>query len=252
MLGKECKISRVEIENPLTKTIFVDCKDKPKPGQFYMIWLPGVGQKPFSVAGILPLRFSICAVGPVSEKLCSMKKGESVWLFGPYGNSFEIGGKKIIAIGGGYGSGPMRYLSALAKKNGADATLVIGARSKDRLMRGQKGVETVFATDDGSVGIKGNALDALREILGDGKADAVYACGPEKMMGAVGKECLSKGIKCQFLLERYMKCGFGMCGQCSIGESLVCFDGPVFDAQIVLHPEFGKFHRDCAGRKVQL
>lgn len=252
MLPRECKIIKVEDENPTTKTISVECKDKPKPGQFYMIWIPGAEQKPFSVAGVSPLKFSVCAVGPFSRKFTSMKKGEKVWLFGPYGNSFEAQGKKIVAIGGGYGTGPMRYLSVLAKKQGAEPILVIGARSKDRLMKGGKGVRTVFTTDDGSEGMMGNAADALKKILQEEKIDAVYACGPEKMMGVVGKICLGKKIKCQLLLERYMKCGFGMCGQCSIGELLACFDGPVFDAKIVEHPEFGKFHRDCAGRKVLL
>lgn len=252
MLPRECKITNVEQENQSTKTISVDCGDLPLPGQFYMIWVPGEGQKPFSVAGVSPLRFSVCAVGAFSRKLVSMGKGERVWLFGPYGNSFEVNGGRIVAVGGGYGAGPMRYVSLLAKKQGATPVLIIGARSKDRLMKGEKGVRTVFATDDGSEGIKGSALDALKKVMQKGKVDAVYACGPEKMMGAVGKFCNQKKIKCQLLLERYMKCGFGMCGQCSMGEILVCFDGPVFDAKIVGHPEFGKFHRDCAGRKVLL
>ncbi|MBS3069239.1 dihydroorotate dehydrogenase electron transfer subunit [Candidatus Micrarchaeota archaeon] len=249
MLPKEHTIVSVDEENPQTKTIYVGCEDMPKPGQFYMVWLPGVEQKPFSVAGVAPLRFSVCAVGPFSSKFASMKKGGKVWLCGPYGNSFSLHGKKIVAIGGGYGAGPMRYLSLLAKKQGVEPVLIIGARSKDRLMKGENGMRTVFATDDGSQGIKGNAVDALKGVLKEGKVDVVYACGPEKMMGAVGKLCIEKGIKCQLLLERYMKCGFGMCGQCSIGEKLVCFDGPVFGAEIVEDVEFGKFHRDCAGRK---
>jgi len=252
MLPRECKISKIEEENPTTRTISVECKDKPLPGQFYMVWIPGIGQKPFSVAGVSPLKFSVCAVGEFSRKFTSMKKGERVWLFGPYGNSFGVRGKRIVAIGGGYGSGPMRYVAKIAKKAGGEPVVIIGARSKDKLMLGEKGVRTIFTTDDGSSGMKGNVVDALKKILQEEKVDAVYACGPERMMGAVGKLCIERKISCQLLLERYMKCGFGMCGQCSIGEILVCFDGPVFDAKIVEHPEFGKFHRDCTGRKVLL
>ncbi|MFA5106308.1 MAG: dihydroorotate dehydrogenase electron transfer subunit [Candidatus Micrarchaeia archaeon] len=249
---KRFKILAVEEENSFTKTITVECGDEARPGQFYMVWLPGTGQKPFSVSASKPLQFSIAGVGPASNAIISKKPGEYLWLSGPYGKAFKLHGKKAVMIGGGYGTGPMRYLCSLALENGIEPHLVIGARTKDRLMKHPASVRTFLCTDDGSEGRKGFVTDVLAEIIKNEKIDAVYACGPERMMEAVGKMAKKEGIFCQLLLERYMKCGFGMCGQCSCGESLICVDGPVYGIEILDNPEFGKFHRDSSGKKVNL
>ena len=64
-----------------------------------------------------------------------------------------------------------------------------------------------------------------------GAFDMVYACGPEIMMYRVFQICESHGIPCQVSLERYMRCGFGVCGACVCGDRLVCRDGPVFGSE---------------------
>ncbi|MBM3229906.1 dihydroorotate dehydrogenase electron transfer subunit, partial [Candidatus Parvarchaeota archaeon] len=192
------------------------------------------------------------SVGPFSKAFCSLRIGDKIWLSGPYGNAFTLHGKKVMLVGGGYGTGPMRYLAQLAALNGIEPVIVMGARNKERLMKHPGNVRTFVSTDDGSEGRKGMVTELINHLLGLEKFDAIYACGPEKMMGAIAKIAEEKGIKCQLLLERFMKCGFGMCGQCSIGEGLVCVDGPVYDSSIAKHPEFGKFHRDRCGLKVKL
>ncbi len=252
MAQKRHKILEISIENSFTKTLTLDCDDDAKPGQFYMVWVPGVGQKPFSVSGLKPLQFSIADVGPVSKAIDSKMPGDYLWLSGPYGNTFKLHGKKAVMIGGGYGTGPMCYLCMLAMQNGITPYLVMGARTKERLMKHPPSVKTFLCTDDGSEGRKGFVTDVLKEILKNEKIDAIYACGPEKMMQAVGKTAKENGIFCQLLLERYMKCGFGMCGQCSCGQSLICVDGPVYGIEILDNPEFGKFHRDSSGKKVNI
>jgi dihydroorotate dehydrogenase electron transfer subunit len=113
--------------------------------------------------------------------------------------------------------------------------------------------KTIFTTDDGTGGIKGNVLAGMEQAFSKAAFDLVYTCGPEKMMGAVARLAKKHGADCQLLLERHMKCGIGVCGHCCMGEKVVCFDGPMFRFdEIKDNPEFEKVWRDQAGRKVPL
>jgi len=247
------KILLSEKENEIVTTLTLDSNVKAAPGQFVMLWLPGFDEKPYSVAGVSPLTISVGARGPFSNKLCSMKKGERAWFRGPYGRGFELKGKNILLVGGGYGFAPLRYLAQMAKKKKIRATAICGARNKVLLMKPAE-CETIFTTDDGSAGAKGNVLAAMESLVAGKKEkfDVVYTCGPEKMMGAVARLAKKSGADCQLLLERYMKCGIGICGHCACGGKLVCFDGPMFGYEMLDNPEFEKVWRDKAGRKVKM
>ena len=247
------KITGVEKENEIVTTFTLDAKleTEATPGQFVMLWLPGFDEKPYSVAGVSPLTISVGARGPFSKKLCSMKKGGRIWVRGPYGRGFELKGKSILLVGGGYGFAPLRYLASEAKKKKITATAICGARSKGLLMEPAP-CKTIFTTDDGSKGTKGNVLAAMESVMKEQDFDLVYTCGPEKMMGAVARLAKQNGADCQLLLERYMKCGIGVCGHCACGDRLVCFDGPRFGFEILDNPEFEKVWRDNAGRKQKL
>jgi len=242
-------VTKAEKENDIvtTLTFNLDLEDA-QPGQFVMLWLPGMDEKPYGVAGISPLRIAVGARGPFSNKLCSMKKGDRVWLRGPYGHGFELKGKKALLIGGGYGFGPLRFLAEEAKKKKISATAICGARSSGLLMEPAV-CKTIFTTDDGSQGTKGNVLVAMKELLAKEKFDVVYTCGPERMMSAVAYEAKAAGADCQLLLERYMKCGIGICGHCCCGDKLVCSDGPMFGLEILDNPEFCKVWRTKTGKR---
>ncbi len=248
-------ITNVEKENEIVSTFTFDAKlpgaSAPAPGQFVMLWLPGFDEKPYSIAGVSPLTISVGARGPFSNKLCSMKKGGRIWVRGPYGRGFELKGKRILLVGGGYGFAPLRYLASLAAKKKIKATAICGARNKGLLMK-PADCETIFTTDDGSAGTKGNVLVAMESAMAMEKFDTVYTCGPEKMMGAVMRLAKKKGADCQLLLERYMKCGIGVCGHCACGGRLACFDGPMFGYEMLDNPEFEKVWRDKAGRKSKI
>lgn len=251
MLPKIVAITSVETENDIVKTLTLGIKMAATPGQFVMLWLPGFGEKPFSLAGASPLTISVGARGPFSNRLCSLKKGGKVWVRGPYGRGFELSGKKILLVGGGYGFAPLRFLASEAAKKKISATAVCGARSKGLLMKPAV-CKTIFTTDDGSFGIKGNVLEAMGQLLAKEKFDTVYTCGPEKMMGAVARLAKKHRSGCQLLLERYMKCGIGVCGHCACGDRLVCFDGPRFGYEMLDNPEFGKIWRDKTGKKAPI
>ena len=128
-------VAKAEKENGIvtTLTFDLDLKDA-QPGQFVMLWLPGFDEKPYGAAGVSPLRIAVGAVGPFSNKLAAMKKGERVWMRGPYGRGFELKGKRVLLVGGGYGFGPLRFLAEIAKKRKIAATAICGARSSGLLM----------------------------------------------------------------------------------------------------------------------
>ena len=247
-------VKKVETENDIVKTFTFDISlPNAVPGQFVMCWLPGAEEeKPFSLAGNKPLQLSVGARGAFSKAFCSLKAGSKAWIRGPYGRGFELRGKHILLVGGGYGFAPLRYLAAQAKKRGIAATAVCGARSKSLLMK-PASCKTIFTTDDGSEGLKGNVLVAMQQLLKKGKFDLVYTCGPEKMMGAVARLAKKHGTKCQLLTERYMKCGIGVCGHCCMGDRIVCFDGPMFSwDEIAGNSEFEKVWRDKTGKAVPI
>ena len=242
-------VTKAEKENDIVTTLTFDAPlSNAQPGQFVMLWLPGMDEKPYGVAGISPLRISVGARGAFSKKLCSLKNGDRVWLRGPYGHGFEFSGKRALLVGGGYGFGPLRFLAEVAKKKKISATAICGARSKGLLMAPAV-CKTIFTTDDGSAGTKGNVLIAMKELLKKEKFDCVYTCGPERMMSAVAYEAKGAGADCQLLLERYMKCGIGICGHCCCGEKLVCIDGPMFGLEILENPEFCKVWRTKTGKR---
>ncbi|MFA6214617.1 MAG: dihydroorotate dehydrogenase electron transfer subunit [Candidatus Micrarchaeia archaeon] len=242
-------IAKAEKENDIVSTLTFDI-DYPdaQPGQFLMLWLPGFDEKPYSIAGISPLKIAVGARGPFSNKLCSMKKGGRVWMRGPYGKGFELKGKRMLLVGGGYGFAPLRFLAEVAKKKRISATAVCGARSKGLLMK-PAACKTIFTTDDGSMGMKGNVLEGMKQAMKAAKYDLVCTCGPEKMMAAVAYEAKKRKAGCQLLLERYMKCGIGICGHCCCGDKLVCIDGPAFGYEILDNPEFCKFFRGKTGKR---
>jgi dihydroorotate dehydrogenase electron transfer subunit len=248
------KVIRAIKENDIVTTLELDAalERKAQPGQFLMLWLPEhKDEKPYSIAGVSPLAISVGARGPFSNALCKLRKGDRLFFRGPYGRGFGLDGKRILLVGGGYGFAPLRFLAAEAKKKKISATAICGARSKSLLMKSAS-CKTIFTTDDGSEGIKGNVLVAMEALMEKEKFDTVYTCGPERMMGAVARLAKRKGAGCQLLVERYMKCGIGICGHCCMGESLVCCDGPRYGLEVLDNPEFEKVWRGRTGRKEKI
>ncbi|MCF7812733.1 dihydroorotate dehydrogenase electron transfer subunit [Candidatus Gracilibacteria bacterium] len=231
-----------------------------KPGQFCMLWIPGVDEKPFSIARDYDgeIWLTICKVGPATEKLFDMSKGAKVGMRGPFGHGFTVAKKKkIVLVGGGYGTAPLHFTGKRHAENSSDVTMIIGARSADLLIWvdqcEKSGFRTLVATNDGSRGTKGFTTHILEDLLKKESVDLVQTCGPEKMMKAIAQMCTEKGIECEVSIERYMKCGFGVCGQCvtESGEKM-CQTGPCVKAQKALsYSDFGVYHRGPEGQKVE-
>ena len=266
-----CTIERVVDETPTVRTLYFhdEVLANVKPGQFAMVWIPGVNELPMSVmisekkdeAG-----FTVRKRGESSTALYNLKVGDKIGVRGPYGNSFAtenirvLTDAKVLLIGGGTGLVPlMRYLDFLVNPaiNGASVTLLMGSKTKDEVFFEEKAKELIGrntkltvipVTEDGSYGEKGYVTDVLEKLLQENTYDAIYTCGPELMMYKVVKLANEKGIFVQASLERMMKCGVGICGSCCVNEDLVCRDGTVFDGEhLAENSEFGHFERTKSG-----
>ncbi len=233
------------------------------PGQFAMVWVPGVDEVPMSVlathggteAGVV-----IKKGGPVSVALWEKKVGDKFWVRGPYGRPYTVGHHhKILIVGGGTGLVPL--ISLLVHIRGREITLITGARTasellfKDWLIKESKEhkFRLVFATDDGTYGEKSQVPRVVEQILQREEFEAIYTCGPEPMMKLVYDLAQEKRCHVQVSLERVFKCGIGICAACVIGPYLVCHDGPVFsERELSGMPEFGHERRDLSGKIVPI
>ena len=238
------------------KTITFKYRGTVKPGQFFMIWVPGVDEIPMSVSYITKQIKGITfrRIGEATNALFSLKRGQNVGIRGPYGNGFETIGKHLLFVGGGTGIGMLAPVVEEARRRKVKSTVIIGVKSKKELFFEHRlrrcGAEVLVSTDDGSQGFKGFASDLAKDLLKNERFDSVYTCGPEPMMRTLLSSC--KSISFQASLERYMKCSIGLCGQCCIGRGIrVCVDGPIFDGkQLQKFDDFGICRRDAAGRKI--
>lgn len=248
-------VKKVVEENYRVKSIEIGHDMEALPGQFLMVWVPGEGEKPMSIGNNRPLTISVANVGKVSSKICSLKEGDLISYRGPFGRPFDFPEKekRILVVGGGYGIVPLYFLAKTAKENGLEAYGVVGGKTgKDIIFEKQLFAvckEAFITTDDGSRGKKGTVMVETEWLIESKKFGCVYACGPEKMMKAVAEMCRKHNVPCEVSLERYMKCGVGVCGSCAINGRLTCLEGPVFSGEDALAmSEFGSSCRDAAGK----
>lgn len=225
-----------------------------EPGQFTMLYRPGVGEIAISVSGDPSTRDgsltqTIRDVGAVSHALVRSRPGEVIGVRGPFGRGWGLGqavGRDLVIVAGGVGLAPLRpvVLGALARR--ADfgrIVLVAGARGPEEfLFRPQLAawaresrLEVRLTVDqpatgwDGQVGFVTEPLGRL-EI--DAERTTAFVCGPEPMIRFSASVLLAKKMPAsgiQISLERNMQCGVGLCGHCQLGPLLVCRDGPVVD-----------------------
>lgn len=222
-----------------------------KPGQFVAVY-------PQDASTLLPRPISICEAdkekgrlrlvyriaGKGTKEFSSYQPGDKVSVLGVLGNGFPLEkaeGKKVFLMGGGIGIPPMLQL---AKELNAQKQIVVGYRNQDLFLREDlsRNGEVYVATEDGSVGSKGNVMDAIFE--NDLQADVIMACGPMPMLRAIKKYAEENGIEAYISLEERMACGVGACLGCvcktkevdhhsHVNNARICTDGPVFEAKEV-------------------
>lgn len=253
-----------------TKKMQEKLKSLPKPGQFIMVWVPGVDEIPMSLSGCDDKgnwTIMVKNVGECTKALHGLKIGDLLGVRGPFGNYFSISTSKSILnvlVGGGTGVAPLRFLARTLKDNECDFIMIEGAKTKSKIINIDEFKDLshsiIYCTEDGSFGFKGTAVNAFRNLLdkeelNDKKVVRVYTCGPEKMMHEIFIECKKRNLQLQASLERIMRCGLGLCGLCVLDPLglLVCKDGPIFDSETLKKlTDFGRFKMDFTGKKVSL
>jgi dihydroorotate dehydrogenase electron transfer subunit len=227
------------------------------PGQYIMVWIPGIDEVPMSLSSISPVAITVRVVGEATKALSLVKPGDKVGIRGPFGNGYSIKPSKALLIGGGTGIASLLPLAEKIIERGLKPSFLMGARSEDQLIF-LKNLQKIFvnnlfiATDDGSIGFKGYASNYFDLLLQDHKFDTLYMCGPELMMFKIFQTAELNNIPVQASMERYCKCAIGLCGSCAIGPYRVCVDGPVFNSEMLrnVQNEFAKVKMDPSGKLI--
>lgn len=236
------------LETPIAKDV--------KAGQF-------VGVYPVNKATLLPRPISICevdcersairlvyrVVGSGTAEFALYQPDDYIMILGPLGNGFPLekaAGKKAVVIGGGIGVPPLlETTKRLSQKKEGDkpeiVSAVMGYRNSDTFLADEflKYSTLYIASEDGSIGTKGNVIDALKAQ--NVPCDVVFACGPMPMLRGIKKYAEETGVKAYLSLEERMACGVGACLGCvcktknvdehsHVNNARICTDGPVFDA----------------------
>ena len=219
------------------------------PGQFVMLYCRDGRRKlgrPLSICEADPqeetLRIVYRKAGAGTGEFSKLKEGECIQVFGPLGNGYDIHAEKVILTAGGIGIPPMLEL---AKHLTCEKAIVLGYKDSDTFLTEdfEKYGKVYISTDDGSLGIKGNVIDAIRHY--GLEADTICACGPMPMLRGLNAYAEEKNIDAWFSLEEHMACGIGVCLGCAVPiraeegfeYKRVCKDGPVFNSKEIMFDE---------------
>ncbi len=258
------RIHEIVRESPTVRTFSFNDRIclKAKPGQFVMVWIPGVDEIPMSLTTIDRnglASITVAQVGEATAALHQRKLGDVLGVRGPFGNGFKLVDGNVMIVGGGTGLAPLVPLAENLEGVAANVTFLVGAKTKDELLfldrikqvvsKFHRGI--VATTEDGSYGLKGVVTKPAEKILAKERFDMIYTCGRERLMYKMFLLAGRYNTPLQASLERIMRCGIGLCGSCVIGEFMVCKDGPVlnYEQLLKIRDEFGKLKRDFSGRK---
>lgn len=248
-------IKKIVTETPDTKTFYLEIdgklQEKPRPGQFTEIYVPGVGEVPVSICdcgdGKVIVQ-TIRSIGMVTEYLFKLKEGDKIGIRGPYGKGWpmeKLQGKDILIVSGGIGLAPLRGVIMEVMKNRkryGKFTLLYGSRTPDLLLyryefesyRAIPNSEFLVTVDHPDEKWRGN-VGVVTTLISKAKIEPentiALTCGPEIMMKFTVKALQEAGFRdnqVYLSLERRMKCGIGLCGHCQLGPYFVCKHGPVF------------------------
>jgi NAD(P)H-flavin reductase len=258
-LPKRAIVKNIVEQNELVRTLHIAFEDEIynkdfiyHSGQFMMLSMPHCGEAPisFSSSPSRPGSFSLSVrkVGKLTNAVFELRPGDMVGVRGPYGKPFpmdDLTGCNLIFTAGGIGMAPLRSVIEFCmdnRENYGDITVLYGCKSpgdfcfKEELQGWDKAglIKTHFTVDEacevwnGCVGLVTSLLDRVE--IKDDRTKALV-CGPGVMIRFVFERLIAMGLpKSEIIttLERHMKCGVGICGNCHYEEKMICTDGPVF------------------------
>ena len=253
MAEREKEVAVVASQEQLADGIFsmwlkTDAAQSAVPGQFISMYTNDGSKllpRPISICeidkanGRLRVVYRVTGENTGTEQFSMMKEVDTLPIIGPLVNGFPLEaakGKKAFLMGGGIGVPP---ILELAKQLSCKKQIIVGYRDQETFLRNEfeQNGQVYISTEDGSVGTKGNVMDAIRE---NGlEADIIYVCGPTPMLRAIKAYAEEHQIECYISLEERMACGIGACLACvckskekdhhsHVHNKRVCKDGPVF------------------------
>jgi dihydroorotate dehydrogenase subfamily 1 len=218
-----------KIEHSDDITIFyLDGSMKCGPGEYAFIWIPGVGEKPFSIAEQEPLTFIVKRRGYFTNELLSRSVGDVLYVRGIYGAEVALPEKRrAVLAAGGTGIAVFPSLAEKLKQEGIGMKIYYGTSSDDEqqpLLKEKLSAYGSFSAVP-DAGTPGRVLDVLANNETNLSDAACFFVGPEPFMSKAAKIAVDKGAdKCAVMLsmERPSLCGIGMCGECACGDRLTC------------------------------
>lgn len=230
-----------------------------KPGQFNMLYIPGIGEAPISISSAPSdheIMHTIRIAGDVTTHISRLNVADVIGVRGPFGSSWpleEIEDRDMMIIAGGVGIAPLRsvirhiLISGRGKKSTSRTPIgkkfiLYGAKTpkdiifRDEFPRYMDAFQVFLSVDKadpeeywrGEVGL---ITGLLNKVSFNPLNTVVFMCGPEVMMQSMTKDLILRGVpgeKIFISMERNMNCGMGVCGHCMFGPKFVCKDGPVF------------------------
>lgn len=215
-----------------------DRKINVQAGEFIFLWVPGVGEKPFSALTDDPFSLVVIDLGLFTHTLMDLPVGTEAYVRGPHGVPVSPPeDARVMAVAGGTGLAAVYQIA----RDFGNAEVFAGARSQDRLYFLEECAKIAtlhVATDDGSAGFHGRVTELLRQRLQAMSKEerellVFYNCGPEPMVHA------AEAVQREFCGEHQIhsaidyltKCGVGICGACAAPDGRRgCVDGPFLSA----------------------
>jgi NAD(P)H-flavin reductase len=256
MLPRPVRVQRRTRDLPGTVTlemVSADAAPLPRylPGQFTMMYVPGVGEIPISISGDAedPERLvqTIRSVGAVSDAVTRLQPGSVIGLRGPFGTPWPteaLAGQDVVVMAGGLGLAPLRpaiYHLLAHRRRFGKVVLLYGTRAPEEILfrrqlerwRQRFDLQVEVTVDHAGTDWRGD-VGVVTKLVPRSAIDPAHAsalvCGPEIMMrfGAAALNELGLPESAIWVsLERNMKCAIGLCGHCQFGGLFVCKDGPV-------------------------
>ncbi len=220
-------ITDVQTYQPGVKVFITDKHEPCKPGEFFFIWVPGLGEKPFSAAGTTPLKFLIKERGEFTEGMMSKEVGDTLYIRGPYGRDAKFSpNRSAVLVGGGTGVAVLPLVAKdLYQKRCSKITIFCGVPSGNKPLLAEELTpygEYHVIGDDGQIG---RVIQEAAYAITDPRMTDLYIVGPEAFMVKMAEEGIARGVSSERIyisLEESTRCGVGICGECSCHGKLTC------------------------------
>lgn len=237
-----CEIINIIAQTDLEFTFRMVYGGKVKPGQFFEVSIPKYGEAPISVCGIGSdtVDLTIRKAGRVTSEIFTYRKGDKLFMRGPYGNGFDLNNyrnKELIIAAGGTGVAPVKGVIDYFAANLNEVkklTVIAGFKDKESILfkedieNWRQRFNLILTTD-----AEGFVDKYIPDVIIDNIKDVqVITVGPQVMIDACAKAFLQRGVPAGCIWvshERKMCCGIGKCGHCRINDVYICLDGPVFN-----------------------